>query len=94
LLESFYGLDLKEVFANDMREPAYLAFFGLVPLPPIEDADSAYVIFMELLNQPVPPKDVTIIMGGRREVESLRDESSIADGWKESIPNPSRHLSG
>ena len=69
--------------------PAYLAFFGLVPLPPIEDADSAYVVFMELLNQPVPPQDVTIIMGGWREVEPLRDESSIADGREWSTPNSS-----
>ena len=33
-------------------------------------------------------------MGGGSEVESLRDESPVTNGWKESIPNPSRHLSG
>jgi hypothetical protein len=97
LLASFHGLDLEKdgVFAgaNDIREAAYLALLGRVPPLSIENADSAYVVFMELFDQSVPPKNVAIIVGGGSKVEPLRDKSAIADGWKESIPNPSRQSS-
>ena len=78
------------VLANDIYETAYLAFLGRVPLLPVEDTDSAYVVFVQLFDQPVPPKNVAVFVRGGSEVEPLRDESGIADGWKESIPNSSR----
>lgn len=65
-----------------MRENTYLALLSRVPLLPIEDADSANVIFMGLLNQPVPPKNVAMVVGGGSKVEPLCDESGIADGRK------------
>ena len=79
---------------NGIREIAYLALLGRVPLLPIEDADSAYVVFVELFNQPVPSKHVATIVGGGGEVEPLRDKGAIADSWKESIPNSSHQPSG
>lgn len=75
-----------------MYETAYLAFLGHIPLLPVEDTDSAYVVFVKLFNQPVPPKNVAMFVRGGSEVEPLRDESGIADGWKGSIPNSSRHV--
>lgn len=77
---------------NDIHEVTCLALLGHVPFLPIEDADGAYVVFMELLNHPVPPKNVAIIMGGGSKVESLCDKSAVAEGRKQSIPNSSRHI--
>lgn len=58
---------------DEMKKKNYLAFLGRVPLLPIENADSAYVIFVELLNQSIPPKDVAMLMGSRSKVKPLRD---------------------
>lgn len=65
---------------NDMRETTHLALLGRVPLLPIEDAYSVYVVFMELLNESVPPKNMAIIMGCGSKVQPLCDESAIAGG--------------
>ena len=67
---------------SDIRENTYLTSLSRVPLFPVEYADSAYVVFMSLLNQPVPPKYVSMVVGGGGKVEPLCDESGIADGWK------------
>ena len=75
-----------------IREATYLTLLGRVPLLSVKDADCAYVVFVELFNQPVPPKDVAIIMGGGGEVEPLCDESTVTDYWKQSIPNSSCHV--
>ena len=65
-----------------MGKTNYLAFLGHAPLLPIEDADGAYAVFAELLDQPIPPKNVSILMRSGSKVEPLCDESGIADGWK------------
>ena len=75
------------VCASDVHETTYLGFLSRAPLLPIEYADSAYIIFVELLDHPVPPKNVAIFVGGGSKVEPLSDESAIADVWEQSIPN-------
>ena len=63
-----------------IRETAYLALLSRIPLLAIKDAYGAYVVFMELLNQPIPPKNMTVVVRSGSKVEPLRDESGIADG--------------
>ena len=78
------------VCVTDIRKTAHLAFLSCVPRLPIKYADSAYIVPVELLDHPVPPKNVTVLVGGGRKVQPLRDKSAIADGWTQSIPNSSR----
>lgn len=75
------------MLAGETGETSYLASFGHVPLLSIEDADSAHIVFVELLDQPVPPKNVPILMGNRSKVEPLSNESRVADGWKQVSSN-------
>ena len=44
----------------------------------IEHAYSSNTVFPEFLDETVPPQDMSILVGHRREVEALRDESPIA----------------
>ena len=71
-----------------MEKTNYLASFGRAPFLPIKDADSAYVIFTELLDQPIPPKNVPIIMRSGSKMKSLGYESGITDGWKRVSSGP------
>lgn len=77
---------------GDIGKATYFALLSRVPLLPVEYADSAYVVFMELLNHTVPPKNVTMLVGCWGKMEPLGDESSIADGWEQSIPSSLRDV--
>lgn len=67
-------------YGRVMCETTYLALLGRAPLLPIEYADSAYVVFVELLDHPIPPKNVAMFVGDGSKVEPLGNESAIAGG--------------
>ena len=74
------------VRVGDIRETTYLTLLSRAPHLPIEYADSAYVVFVELLDHPVPPKDVAILMGCGSKVEPLGNESAITRSSQSQIP--------
>ena len=71
------------ILVGKISKTKYLTSFGYAPLLPVEDADSTYVVFAELLDQPIPPKNVSMLMGSRSKVEPLSNESGVADDWKQ-----------
>jgi hypothetical protein len=74
------------VRVGDIRETTYLTLLSRTPHLPIEYADSAYVVFVELLDHPVPPKDVAILVGCGSKVEPLGNESAITRSSQSQIP--------
>lgn len=72
------------MLVSEVGEINYLAPFGYAPLLPIEDAHSAYVVFVKFLNQPVPPQNVPMLVGSGSKVEPLSDESGVAGGLEAS----------
>ena len=57
---------------------AYLTSLCNGPFFTIEHAYSPNTVFPEFLDETVPPQNMPILVGHRREVEALRDESPIA----------------
>lgn len=73
---------------GEIDKTNYLAPFGHAPLLPIEDADTTYVVFVELLDESVPPKNMSVLMGSGSKMEPLGDESGVTGGWERVSPKP------